>query len=454
MAQPALLLFAHQARSYAAMIKDYVQRLDVALVVLSSKPRDARDLEDLAALGVARLWHVEDEYLDESHLSPVLAEARAEDFEIIAALATFEGYRVLMALANRRLGALDADPGAIRHCMDKYLCRQTLAQQGLSRAHATVLDAPSLAALHASGRKLFVKPRRGAGSFACFRLDDTLDIERLQALQQQMREDKAFRAIFAGQFDFIAEDYVPGDEYSLEVLVVGGESHVIGVHAKYLDDSSGTTLETSNSLPAPRLADAQQLAGERYVDRCLAALQLREGCYHIEARHDPQDGHWDIIEINARMGGALINQSVGVFTGGLSMLELWVKTLCSLGIEERDALRMQLGALRESTRRRERDMAYGTVFFSRYGERKRTLEALSVSELSPPPDIVETPVRPGTQLPDSERGIFILNALWKVRIPDIPEQLQALSTMLDEKLVVRYSDAAGSAAHSIAKEKP
>lgn len=454
MTKPALLLFAHQARSYAAMIKEYVERLDVALVILSSKPRDVRDLEQLNALSPARLWHVDDEHLDESHVSMVLTEARDEGFTIVASLATFEGYRVLMALTNQRLGAVDVDPAAVRRCMDKYLCRQSLVERGLSRSVATVLDEESLSVLRASGRKLFVKPRRGAGSFACFRLDDTLTPERLQTLKQQMREDQAFRAIFAGQFDFIAEDYVLGDEYSLEVLVVGGASHVIGVHAKYLDDSSGTTLETSNSLPAPRLSDEQQLAGERFIDECLSALRLREGCYHIEARHDPRDGHWDIIEINARMGGALINQSVGVFTGGLSMLELWVRTLCSVSDESRLALRGQLGALRESTRRRDKSMEHGTVFFSRYGERNRTLEKLSIEQLMPQPDIAEMPVREGTRLPDSERGIFILNALWKVRIPDIANQLQALSTMLDEKLVVQYSDAAASAANPTAKEKP
>lgn len=454
MARPALLLFAHQARSYAAMIKDYVRPLDVALLVLSSKPRDPRDLDDLRALGVDRLWHVDDEYLAEPHVGPVLEEARAEGFEVLAALATFEGYRVLMAQTNQRLPTIDAAPDAVRHCMDKFQCRATLAAHGLTRARATVLDAESLAELSQSARRLFVKPRRGAGSFACFRFDRSLTIERLQALQAQMREDKAFRAIFAGQFDFIAEDYLPGDEYSLEVIAAGGRAYVVGVHAKYLDDSTGTTLEMGNSLPAPRLSDAQQRAGERYVEQCLAALGLSEGCYHIEARHDPSDGHWDVIEINARMGGALINQSVGVFTDGLSMLELWVRTLCSVTLEAREALRARLADLRESARREARSIRHGSVFFSRYGERNRRLEKLSIAELQPKPDVVDTPVREGMQLPDSERGIFILNALWKVPVDEIPHQLDALSKMLDEKLIVRYSDAAGHAAPSTAKEKP
>jgi biotin carboxylase len=458
MSTPALLLFAHQARSYATMIKAFTDRLGVALVILSSKPRDPRDLEQTAAVGAARLWHVEDEYLDDSHVETVLAEARNEGIEVIAALATFEGYRLLMARANRLLGAVDADPGALRTCMDKLLCRQRLSLTGLSRARAVVLDAATLPALQAAladGRPSFVKPRRGAGSFACFRFDETVTLDRLHALQDQMRGDKAFRAIFAGEFDFIAEDYVRGDEYSFEVIASAGETYVIGVHAKYVDDASGTTLEMGNSLPAPRLTDAQQLAGERFVGRCLAALQLHEGCYHIETRYDAGSDHWDIIEINARMGGALINQSVGVFTNGLCMLELWVQTLCnaSTGAAAREQ-RAKLTALRESTRRSKGEIDYGSVFFSRYGERNRTLEVLSIDQLNPPPHVVDIPVRPNTKLPDSERGIFILNALWKVPVVAIAEQLYVLSAMLDDKLVVRYSDAAAIAADTTTQEKP
>lgn len=268
-----------------------------------------------------------------------------------------------------------------------------------------------------------------------------------------MRGDLAFRAIFAGQFDFIAEDYVTGDEYSFEVIAAGGRSYVVGVHAKYVDDATGTTLEMGNSLPAPRLSDAQQLAGEQFIDACLSTLHLSEGCYHIETRYDSTLNHWDIIEINTRMGGALINQSVGIFTNGLSMLELWVRTLCrprSSG----DAWLTQLAALRESTRRASGALTHGTVFFSRYGERNRTLEALSIDALTPAPDVVDMPVHANTHLPDSERGIFILNALWKVPISLIEEQLTALADMLDDNLVVRYSDAAATVADTTTQEKP
>ncbi|MFP3561065.1 carboxylate--amine ligase, partial [Paraburkholderia sp. SIMBA_049] len=88
---------------------------------------------------------------------------------------------------------------------------------------------------------------------------------------------------------------------SFEVIAADARSYVIGVHAKYLDDATGTTLEMGNSLPAPALSDAQQREGEQFIEQCLAALRLSDGCYHIETRFDGRAGRWDIIEINARM---------------------------------------------------------------------------------------------------------------------------------------------------------
>lgn len=440
MAKKALLLFAHQGRAYLALVQQALDRLGVACLVLSSRPRDVRDLEQMKELAPARLWSVDDEYLAEVHVARVLEEARDEGFEVVAALATFEGYRLLMAQTNRVLKAYDADPAVVSHSMDKYLCRKSLLERGLSRSGVTLLSADNLHALRSNGQQLFVKPRRGAGSFACFRLKETFTVEKLHALQQQMQSDLAFHAIFAGEFDFIVEDFIGGDEYSFEVIVVGGESYVIGVHAKYLDDTGGIVLEMGNSCPAPLLSDAQQLAGESYIGKCLAALQLSEGCYHIEARFDPASDHWDIIEINVRMGGALINQSIGVFTDGMSMLELWARVLCSRTDAERATISAELSTRRESARRADGSITHGTVFFSRYGERNRILKRISAENLPKKPDICELPVREGSRLPNSERGIYIINALWKVDLADITHELNALSLMLDESLIVEYAD--------------
>jgi len=438
-AKRALLLLAHQGRGYFAAIQKSLQDLDVACLVLSSKPRNAHDQEDLVRLATERLWVVEDTGLEESHVARTLDEAKAEGYEVVAALATFEGYRRLMSEINHQLGAKDPAPADIVFCMDKYLCRRYLYERGLSRSNAILLDAQTLAALHADPQPRFVKPRRGAASFACFRLSADLTFDKLHQLQHQMRTDVWLNAMFLGHFDFIAEDYIPGDEYSFEVLVLDAESYVIGVHAKYLCEGGGTTLEVSTSLPAHQLSDAQELAGEQYIARCLRALNLNSGCYHIEARFDPRTDNWDIIEINVRMGGALINQSIGVFTGGPTLLDLWIRVLCSGSAAGIDTLRRQLSALRESTRRANKEIVHGSVFITRYGERNRTVEHISIAGLPRQPDIYDIPVRAGAKLPDSQRGIFILNALWRVDVDHIGRELSELAAMVDESFVIRYA---------------
>jgi biotin carboxylase len=440
-AKKALLLLAHQGRGYFAAIQQSLHELGVACLVLSSKPRNAHDAEELVRLAPERLWVAEDTGLEEHHVARTLEEAKAEGYEVVAALATFEGYRRLMAEINHQLGAKDPAPADIALCMDKYLCRRHLFERGLSHSNAVLLDAQTLAALHADPRPRFVKPRRGAASFACFRLDSAVTIDKLHELQQQMRTDVWLNAMFLGQFDFIAEDYIPGDEYSFEVLVLNAESYVIGVHAKYLCEGRGTTLEVSTSLPAHRLSDAQELAGEQYIARCLRSLNLNFGCYHIEARFDPRTDRWDVIEINVRMGGALINQSVGVFTGGPTLLDLWIRVLCSGGAAESDALHIQLSALRESPRRANKEIVHGSVFITRYGERNRTVEHISIAGLPRQPDIYDIPVRAGSKLPDSQRGIFILNALWKVDVNHIARELSELAAMVDDSFVIRYAGA-------------
>ena len=123
------------------------------------------------------------------------------------------------------------------------------------------------------------------------------------------------------------------------------------------------------------------------------------------------------------------------------MLELWILSLCASDNESRENLRVELERLRESRRRASNRIEEGTVFFSRYGERDRTLCRISVDRLPRKPDICDLPVRDGTRLPNSERGIFILNALWKVPVSEIARELHDLASMLDEYLVVEYSDA-------------
>lgn len=435
----ALLLLVHQARSfvYVGQLAGYARRLGLACVVVSSRAASADDLERIRA-SADRVWVLEADDLDDSVVRAVLPEVLA-DYAPAGVLATFEGYRVLMAELNRQFDVADASPSALASCMDKLACRTTLSVAGLSRARAERLDGDAIQRLRSEGRASFIKPIRGIGSFACFRLDDSVTIQHIETLQAQMRSDAKFKSIFGEQFGFFAEDYIDGDEYSFEVLVADGDVCVVGVHAKFVGECFGTTLEMANSLPAAALDNETQRGGERFIADCLRVLGLDDGAYHIETRYDPAAKHWEIIEINTRMGGALINQSVEAYTGGWSFLELWTRLLCTRGTEREETLAL-LRSLRESERRSAGSVDRGVVFMSRYCEPGRTVAHISAERLDPQPDIIELLVVPGARLPAVQRGIFALNAMWKVSASDVAAEVDRLGAMLDRELQLDYID--------------
>ncbi|MEZ9423322.1 acetyl-CoA carboxylase biotin carboxylase subunit family protein [Vibrio lentus] len=433
----ALLILSHQGQSYIELIHKKLAELGVACLVVTSKPRNEKSLA-LLKKHSEHCWVLEGDNIDQESLFSAMDEA-SSNFSLLSVLASFEGYRLLMSKANERIDAYDSSTHALSICMDKYQCRNVLIDRCLSATSCTLIDQSSFIELSESDKAYFIKPRRGAGSFACFPMSGDITYEDLLEIKNQMKSDRQFRQIFNGEFDFIAEDYICGDEYSFETIIVDGSVYVLGVHAKYVEESNGTTLEMSNSLPAPLLSNEEQRTGEMFITRCVEALHLENGALHIETRYDSAKKTWEIIEVNARMGGALINQSVEVFTNGYSILDLWIESLCSTDKEKRKELKEKLSKLTESYRRKNNAINNATVFVSRYGLPGKKLTHLSTSNIKVQPDIVHIPVEVGTTLPDSQRGIFLCNALWRVNIEDLKCSIETLPKQFDKDFEVLYS---------------
>jgi hypothetical protein len=432
------LVLAHQARShvYCGLIKQYCSKHNIQLLVISSSPISDEHIRKIKG-HADKVWVINEDDLT-THNTKIAVDEAIEEYHVLGTLATYEGYRLLMAKINADMGVKDANPDALATCMDKFACRKILFSAGLSTVDSHIITADNLGTLKNADKDYFVKPRRGIGSFACFKLRDDLDISVIKDFQQQMETDLRFKNIFDGQFDFIAEQFIYGEEYSFEVIVFEGENYNIGTHAKYVSEMFGTTLETGNTLPAPKLSNSEQLEGELYVGHCLEKLGLNQGAYHIETRYDRETNTWNIIEINARMGGALINQSVEVFTDEYSFLELWFLCLITKSYGDCGLLTNTLAALKESTRRHNKTITQAAVFISKYGEPGRTITRLSIENLRRQPDICEMAVTEGTTLPKSVRGIFILNALWKVDVNSINDELDSLYSILESDLVLDY----------------
>jgi hypothetical protein len=429
----AVLLLMHQGNSFTEEMNEFLRRRGIALVALSSAP----EKEEVFAKNQKHLadWiATEGHELTREDALAAVATFRDRGYTLLAAIATFEGYRLLMAELNHNLGARDSSNDALGLCLHKYHLRQFLRQERLSSVRCYRVDGGKAPELDPSVT-WFVKPVRGAASFASFILksiDDLCDLPRIQAA---MRSDHRMSAIFMGQYDFLVEEYIEGPEFSFETIMIGDAHHVC-VHEKArVERQERTTLEAMSITPPVSLDRETILAGARFVSQCLTTLGLSAGAFHVEAKYWTTRRRWEIIEINPRMGGSLINASVRTVTES-SLLELWLETL--LVKSDDTELRARLGRVSQIEALRCGQVSRAAVFLSKYGEKGRTVESIEFSPPSRKPDIVKIHVEKGTALENSDRAICLMDALWQVEYPNLREEVEFLDRLANENFHVRY----------------
>jgi hypothetical protein len=241
------------------------------------------------------------------------------------------------------------------------------------------------------------------------------------------------------RYDFLVEEYIDGPEFSFETVMTDGTAYHIGVHEKArVERQDRTTLEGMSISPPVCIDAGTVLDGARFVSECLSAIGLAAGAFHIEAKYWTDRNRWEIVEINPRMGGSLINASVQAVTG-CSMLELWLDTLLLDDEASRDRLRQRLLDVSQVEALREGRARKATVFLSKYGEKGRTVEAI---EFAPPdgmkPEILNIHVERGTELEHSDRAICLMDALWQVDGADLRNEVERLDRLAGEHFRVEY----------------
>ncbi|MTK63231.1 MAG: ATP-grasp domain-containing protein [Methanobacterium sp.] len=425
----------HQGNSFTEEAAAIASRKGLTLVALTSRPEresvfeaNQAFLADWIMTGYPELTMADADGAVEAFSD--------RGFKIVAALATFEGYRVLMASLNQALDAPDSSPSSLMQCLNKFEMRHALADRGLSEVGCHRIEPGKRPPLDPR-KRWFLKPVRGASSFASFVLESRDDLADLEQIQDQMRADHRMRAIFMGQFGFLAEEYIDGPEFSFEIIVVDGV-HPVCIHEKArVEEHRRTTLEGMSISPPVSVGKDCLLEGAGFVAACLNALDLRSGAFHVEAKYWLSRGRWEIIEINPRMGGSLINASVTTVTG-VSNLELWIDSLLARTEEERGRLRQRLDDLSQVKAIQSGGSLRATVFLSKYGEKGRTVKSIRFSPGERMPQVLKVHVSPGTALENSDRAICLLDALWQVEPGDMIREVEALDRLAREHFEVDY----------------
>jgi len=232
--------------------------------------------------------------------------------------------QVPAAAAAERLGLAHNPPDAVAATRDKALMRARLAAGAVPQpAFRVVAAGGDLAAAAGDlGYPCVVKPLSLAASQGVIRVDDpraaTAAADRIRAILDGRPEA------------LIVERFVPGPEVAIEGLLTEGHLEILATFDKP-DPLDGPFFEETIYV-TPSRHGASVLAGvEAAVAQAAAALGLREGPVHAEARIDAS-GAAVIIELAARSIGGLCGRALR-FGVGVSLEEVILRQALGMGLE-------------------------------------------------------------------------------------------------------------------------
>ncbi|GAA2783126.1 ATP-grasp domain-containing protein [Streptomyces showdoensis] len=409
-----ILLLSHVGFSFVEDLAEALGARGLKTFVLSSRPEPAHPgrLDDLRRLA-DRVTAADEHVLTHQDVETCLADLRRQGETVLACVTVWEGYRHLMSLANETLGVGDLGEKQVLGLRDKLGLRNRLFDAGLTRVRATELTPASLADRQADGGRHFVKPVSGIASYGAFPLTAATtwaDVERITA---ESRDDTVYASAFGDDgLTFLVEDYLPGREFSFEVVVTERSAHVVALHEKCeVTETAGTVLENACTSPPVSVTAAERAAGIAWVRRLLDELDLRRGCFHIEARYDadrPEGARWDLIEINPRVGGSLISHSTRELTGGASLLDLWIDSLLAPeGFDERIASLSYTADGETPTE----NATFFRVFFAEKG--RIASVRVNSEELPLEPVVTHLLLKAGDTVDATAREVFLGQLLWR-----------------------------------------
>ncbi|WP_321800771.1 ATP-grasp domain-containing protein [Caballeronia sp. J97] len=441
MTNGGVLLLSHCGFSFMEDLVAALNARGLRSFVLSSSPLPEQAEKRLEALSrmSARLITTKAGELTWDDVGGMLRELQESGERVLACITVWEGYRELMARANTELGVLDLAADQVSQLRDKLSLRNRLAQAALSNARAVALTQKNFEALKSDARRYFIKPVCGIASYAAFSLRPDFEWSTLERISSEAKNDRIYRSAFGSDLTFMAEDFVPGREFSFELLVVNGRLHVLAIHEKCeLTETAGTVLEDCCISPPVSIDSDACAAGIDWVNRVFRELGLRWGCFHFEARYD--GARWDLIEINPRVGGCLISPSVQALNGVASMLELWLDLLMASADEDSVVL-AELERTVETLSYRANGMppSHYATFFRAYFAKPGKLESVDLREIEPVPIVRQLFLKPGDEIAESSREVFLGQMLWRVPFSEYKLQLPDLIRVSARAVEVRYA---------------
>jgi biotin carboxylase len=322
----------------------------------------------------------------------------------------WDGQRLAMAAANQAVGAHDVAPDAVLRALDKHVMRRTLVERGLSSLQPFRLDDPQLRELLDRGERHIVKPRRGAASLCTRAVTSWAQVAEHVAAFERGPGDNDLYAEFFRDNELVAETFFAGREVSFEVIRQGGATVLASDHERtVLDFAAETVLERGFASPPVLVPGEHVQAARELAESALDVLDLGEGCYHVEVSVDP-DGACEIIEVNPRLGGQFMFDSVRL-QHGRSLLDDWIDVLVGTPLPPPGPRRC------------------GTYYQAHYLTPGREVLGIEKDQTLPAPEIFSEVCKPGA-VARADREELGAMTIWKT---DLDTHQETVATLVDHE---------------------
>lgn len=200
---------------------------------------------------------------------------------------------------------------------NKHHMRRAFEQNGDPSPKSVLVDETTdLASLNMS-YPVIVKPTDRSGSRGIYKLETPDGLK--DAIHASISEGFEKKAL--------VEEFVEGDEYSVEGISFNGQHHILTITQKFTTGAPHF-IETGHREPAPVSAEMFERV-KQVVVHALDTLDIRNSASHSEIKISA-DGSIHLIEIGGRMGGDCIGSDLVRYSTGIDYVRAVIQVACGI----------------------------------------------------------------------------------------------------------------------------
>lgn len=251
-----------------------------------------------------------------------MIRSQFEAFEVSGVTTTSEFYIETVAVIAKDLGLIGNSLDTVKNCRDKARMRSLL--QNVPHVYSPWFH--SIAAVNdLEGIRdcivfpCVVKPVDDSGSnnvLKCYSYEEVqLQVERILSKTHNVRLQRNIKNV-------LIEEYIEGQEYSVEVFSYNGKSHVFGITQKCVGQEP-YFVEEGHIFPAVIPKDLQLIV-EKGITSILNKVNWQNGPCHLEIKI--KEDNVFLVEFNGRLAGGMIPELIRYATQ-VDLLKEQLKTV-------------------------------------------------------------------------------------------------------------------------------